>query len=178
MPYLLCNTDAMNPRTIRVQGKGIVSQSPDRVRLIFTIVGKDPDFSKAVEQCNLGVEALRTAAEGCRSSLAAPDVDQINGAALRELHLRRKQGTNLTIHRADDVFSEIEARGHAYLKDFDLTRARFSLRVRGRRKALSLSLSPEDDALRGDTHEPLIFTWLDAVRLTTHRVLEEVLANT
>lgn len=55
----------MNPRTIRVQGKGTVSQSPDRVRLIFTIVGNDPDFSKAVERCNLGVDALRAAAEGC-----------------------------------------------------------------------------------------------------------------
>ena len=120
------------------------------------------------------LEPLRTG----RDSLAAPDVDQINGAALSELHLRRKQGTNLTIHRADDVFSEIEARGHAYLKDFDLTRARFSLRVRGRRKSLSLSVSPEDDALRGDTHDPLTTAWLDAVRLTTHRVLEKVLANT
>ena len=65
MSYPLCNTDAMNPKTIRVQGKGTVSQSPDRVRLIFTVVGKDPDFSKAVELCNLGVDALRKAAEGC-----------------------------------------------------------------------------------------------------------------
>ncbi len=78
MPYLLCNTDAMNPRTIRVQGKGIVSQSPDRVRLIFTIVGKDPDFSKAVEQCNLGVEALRTAAEGCSIAQAELKTTQFN----------------------------------------------------------------------------------------------------
>lgn len=119
------------------------------------------------------LEPLRTG----RDCLAVPDIAEINGAALRELHLRRKRGTNLTIHRGDDVFSEIEAHGNGYLADFDLTRARFSLRVRGRRRAISLSVSPEDDALRGDTHDPLATAWLDAVRLTTHRVLEEVLAN-
>ena len=70
MSYPLCNTDAMNPKTIRVQGKGTVSQSPDRIRLAFTIVEKDQDFSKVVERCNLGVDALRAAAEGCAISQA------------------------------------------------------------------------------------------------------------
>lgn len=119
------------------------------------------------------LEPLRTG----RNCLAVPDIAEINGAALRELHLRRKRRTDMTIHRGNDVFSEIEARGNGYLTDFDLTHARFSLRVRGRRRAISLSVSPEDDALRGDTHDPLSTAWLNAVRLTTPRIREEVLAN-
>lgn len=55
----------MNTKTIRVQGKGMHVQAPDRVRLVFTVVGEDPDFSRAVEQCNRAVEAVRSAAEGC-----------------------------------------------------------------------------------------------------------------
>lgn len=119
------------------------------------------------------LEPLRTG----RACLEASDIAEISGVWLRELHLRRRLGTNSTMHRGDDVFSEIEAHGNGYLADFDLTRARFAIRVRGRRRAISLSVSPEEDALRGDTHDPLATAWLDAVRLTTHRIFEEVLAN-
>lgn len=55
----------MNSKTIRIQGRGSVSQSPDRVRLSLTIDERDPDFSEAVKRSNLGVEALRMAAESC-----------------------------------------------------------------------------------------------------------------
>ena len=87
------------------------------------------------------------------------------------------RGQQSTFLELRNIHSEIEARGHGYLADFDLTRARFAIRVRGRRRAISLSVSPEEDALRGDTHDPLATAWLDAVRLTTHRIFEEVLAN-
>lgn len=53
------------------------------------------------------LEPLRTG----RDCIAVPDIRQINGAALRELQL----GTSLTKHRTEDVFSEIEARGHGQL---------------------------------------------------------------
>ena len=55
----------MNRQNIRVQGKGIVSQAPDRIRIVFTLTGTDLDFAKAVEDCNQGIEFLRAAAESC-----------------------------------------------------------------------------------------------------------------
>lgn len=61
-PYTM---HAMNSKIIRVQGKGRVFQSPDRVRVAFSITGKDADFTKAVEQGNLKIEALRVVAESC-----------------------------------------------------------------------------------------------------------------
>lgn len=161
------------PGSCELQVSGRSEEIRELYRSVFSrhLFG-DPSALKPAKRFTL--EPLRTG-RGC---LAAPDLVQIREPALRELHLRRKLGTSLTIHRADDVFSEIEARGQTYLKDFELTRARFSLKVRGRRRAISLSVSPEEDALRGDTHDPLTTAWLDAVRLTTHRVLEAVLANT
>jgi hypothetical protein len=161
------------PGSCELQVSGRSEEIRELYRSIFSrhLFG-DSNALKPAKRFTL--EPLRTG----RDCIAAPDIGQINGAALRELHLRRRLGASLTIHRADDVFSEIEARGHGYLKDFDLTRARFSIRVRGRRKSLNLSLAPEEDALRGDTHDPLATAWLDACRLTTHRILEEVLANT
>lgn len=53
----------MNPKTIRVQGKGTVSQAPDRIRIAFTVSGNHLDFTQTVGDCNAGIEALRAAAK-------------------------------------------------------------------------------------------------------------------
>lgn len=97
-----------------------------------------------------------------RECLLCPDVDSIAASMLRELHLRRIGTTRTTIHRADDVFEEIEERGHDYLRDFNLVKARFTIRVRGQRKAPSLIVSPEDDSLKGDIHHPVTRPWMNA----------------
>lgn len=55
----------MNTRTIRVQGKGNVSQTPDRIAISFSLTGRNPDFSRAVEICNEAIETLRKAAGAC-----------------------------------------------------------------------------------------------------------------
>lgn len=99
---------------------------------------------------------------GGRESLICPDLDIVTTTMLRELHLRRVGTTRTTIHRADDVFEEIEERGRDYLREFNLVKARFSIRVRDQRKAPSLFVSPEDDTLKGDIHHPVARPWLDA----------------
>lgn len=119
------------------------------------------------------LEPLRTG----RNCLAVGEIAAIEAVALRELHLRRRRSSSQTIHRADDVFAEIEAHGHGYLGDYELTRARFSIRVKGRRKSLSLSIAPDEDTLRGDIHDPLATLWLVACRFTNHRTSENVLAS-
>lgn len=120
------------------------------------------------------LEPLRTG----RNCLAVAEIASIDGIVLRELQLRRRLTSSLTIHRADDVFTEIEAHGHGYLNDYELIRARFSIRLRGRRKSLSLSIAPDEDTLRGDVHDPLATLWLEACRFTNHRSPENFLANT
>ncbi len=112
-----------------------------------------------------------------RACLTAPDIFDVNGAWLREIRLRRKMSTNTTIHRGNDAFEEIEAHGEKYLNDYDLVRARFAIRIRGRRKTLNLVVSPEEDSLRGDMHDPLALAWLNTCNFTTHGALEEALAN-
>ena len=55
----------MNTKFIRIQGKGNVSQAPDRIRIFFSLIGKDGEFIKAVEKCNSACEAVRAAAKSC-----------------------------------------------------------------------------------------------------------------
>ena len=54
----------MNQKSIRIQGKGRVTQAPDRIRILFTVSGRHADFAASVEQCNSAVDAVRTAAHG------------------------------------------------------------------------------------------------------------------
>lgn len=56
---------AMSNKTIRVQGKGKVSQAPDQIRLTFGVSERKIDFSKAVEGCNARIAILRMAASKC-----------------------------------------------------------------------------------------------------------------
>ena len=55
----------MNSRYLRIQGKGLISQSPDRIHIYFSMTGKDGEFTKAVENCNTACEAVRAAAKSC-----------------------------------------------------------------------------------------------------------------
>jgi len=95
-----------------------------------------------------------------RNCLKCPDLDTVSFAALRELQLQHKQRATTTIHRASDVFAEIEALGHGYLDDYHLVKARFSLRVFSRRKALNVAVMPDSDGLGGDSHDPTVLAWL------------------
>ena len=110
-----------------------------------------------------------------RLCLNVADMNMIEGAWLRELRLRRKLSTGGTIHFGDDVFREIETMGAGYLSEFDLIHARFFLRVKGRRKGITLTLNPDEDSLRGDTHDPLGIEWLESCRFTIHANNESVL---
>jgi uncharacterized protein YggE len=51
----------MNTQTIQVQGKGNVSQAPDRLHIVFTISHTRKEFSESVEGCNERTEAVRRA---------------------------------------------------------------------------------------------------------------------
>lgn len=46
-------------RTLVVKGQGIASAEPDLTVLSFTVLGRDPSYSTAVEELNDRVEALR-----------------------------------------------------------------------------------------------------------------------
>jgi hypothetical protein len=153
-----------------------VSGRSESIRELYRSVFSRHIFgdSKALKPAKrFTLEPLRTG----RNCLEVADIASIEGVALRELHLRRRRSSSQTIHRADDVFTEIEAHGHGYLNDYELTRARFSIRVRGRRKSLSLCIAPDEDTLRGDVHDPLATQWLEACRFTNHHASENVLAN-
>src|SRR4051812_43543369 len=65
VPPEMRQSPRMNPKTIRVQGKGSVSQAPDRIRLSFTLTGNDRDFTVAVEGCNNEIKAVRASAKSC-----------------------------------------------------------------------------------------------------------------
>ncbi|MEI6305736.1 MAG: SIMPL domain-containing protein, partial [Deltaproteobacteria bacterium] len=53
----------MKNRTIRVQGKGSVSQAPDRIRIAFTVKDTNLDFAKAIEGSNERIDNIRAAAQ-------------------------------------------------------------------------------------------------------------------
>jgi hypothetical protein len=160
------------PKTLELQVSGRSEDLRNDYRRVFSkhLFG---DASALTPAKRFTLEPLRKG-RGCLSS---PAISDINGVWLREIQLRRKLSTNMTTHRASDAFEEIEAHGDSYLNNFHLIRAKFVIRVRGKRKSLSLLVCPEEDALRGDTHDPLALAWLDACKFTTHRVLEEALAN-
>lgn len=58
----------MTSKTIRVQGKGAVTQAPDRIRLTFTLTERHRDFKEAVEGCNRRVAGVKSAATKCEIS--------------------------------------------------------------------------------------------------------------
>lgn len=53
----------MNQRTIQVQGRGTVTQAPDRIRILLTLDSASGDFATAIEMCNSEVAAVRSAAQ-------------------------------------------------------------------------------------------------------------------
>ncbi len=59
------NMNITTNRTITVQGKASLSQSPDRIRIVLTVIGSDADFSVAVSKGNRKTAALHAAAEAC-----------------------------------------------------------------------------------------------------------------
>jgi hypothetical protein len=154
-------------------GEVLLSGRSDEVRNTYRhVISKhlfgEPTLLKPSRRFTL--EPLR----GGRESLLCPDLDLVTTSMLRELHLRRIGTTRTTIHRADDVFEEIEERGYDYLRDFDLVKARFTIRIRAQRKAPSLLVSPEDDTLKGDIHHPVARPWMEACGFNNAN--EEVLA--
>ena len=53
----------MSTKTIRVQGRGAVAQTPDKISLLLSIEEKQKDFSSAIDGANLRIETCRLVAE-------------------------------------------------------------------------------------------------------------------
>jgi hypothetical protein len=160
------------PGAFELQVSGRSEPIRELYRSVFSrhIFGKSSALKPAKR---FTLEPLRSG----RGSLCAAEIAGIESVTLRELCLHRRFDSIVTVHRGDDVFREIEAHGHGYLNDFALTRARFSIRIRGRRRSLAVSVAPEEDTLRGDVHDPLVTLWLEACRFTNHHASENILAN-
>jgi hypothetical protein len=112
------------------------------------------------------LEPLRTG----RECLMCPELETVSTSLLRKLTLRRKGTSSITTHHAADVFHEIELRGLDYLKDFSLVKATFSIHLAWERRVLALMISPEDDKIQGDLHDPNVRRWMDACKFNrTHK---------
>lgn len=112
------------------------------------------------------LEPLRTG----RECLMCPELETVSTSLLRKLTLRRKGTSSITTHHDADVFHEIELRGLDYLKDFDLVKATFSIHLARERRVLALMISPEDDKIQGDIHDPSVRLWMDACKFNrTHK---------
>ncbi len=118
------------------------------------------------------LEPLRTG----RECLIRPDLEMIAASRLRKLTLRRKGTTNITMHHCHDVFQELEMRGADYMKDFDLVKADFAIHLAWQRRVLALMISPEDDQIQGDIHDPNARLWMDACKFNRHHEHDAFLA--
>jgi len=83
----------MKNRTIRVQGKGAVSQAPDRVQIHFTISETQEGFADAVEGCNTRIDAVRHAVSSAGLPASELKTTSFN---IREAHEYRS-GTNIHV---------------------------------------------------------------------------------
>jgi hypothetical protein len=59
------------------------------------------------------------------------------------------------------VYHELELRGREYMKDFVLVKASFAIHLAMERRVLALMISPEDDTIQGDIHDPNVRLWMD-----------------
>jgi hypothetical protein len=99
-----------------------------------------------------------------RECLIHPELEMISASRLRKLMLRRKGTPDITMHHGNDVYCELDLRGHDYMRDFDLVKASFSIHLAWERRALALMISPEDDKIQGDIHDPNVRKWMDACK--------------
>ena len=74
------------------------------------------------------------------------------------------------------MFHEIELRGLDYMKDFDLVKATFSIHLAWERRVLALMISPEDDKIQGDIHDPNVRMWMDACKFHRNHIHDAILA--
>lgn len=111
-----------------------------------------------------------------RDCLIRPELDTVAASRLRKLILRRKGTTSITTHHSHDVYQELELRGHEYMKDFDLVKASFSIHLAWERRVLALMISPEDDKIQGDIHDPNVRKWMDACKFNRHHEHDAFLA--
>jgi hypothetical protein len=110
------------------------------------------------------LEPLRTG----RDSLIRPELGTVATTRLKRLILRRKGTTSVTIHQSHDVYHELEIRGREYIKDFDLVKASFAIHLAMERRVLALMISPEDDTIQGDIHDPNVRRWMDICKFNRH----------
>jgi hypothetical protein len=80
------------------------------------------------------------------------------------------------MHHGNDVYRELEIRGHDYMKDFDLVKASFSIHLAWERRVLALMISPEDDKIQGDIHDPNVRMWMDACKFNRYHEHDALLA--
>jgi hypothetical protein len=66
------------------------------------------------------------------------------------------------------VYHELEIRGREYMKDFDLVKASFAIHLAMERRVLALMISPEDDTIQGDIHDPNVRQWMDICKFNRH----------
>ena len=118
------------------------------------------------------LEPLRTG----RECLNRPELEMISSSRLRKLMLRRKGTPDITMHHGNDVYRELEIRGHDYMKDFDLVKASFSIHLAWERRVLALMISPEDDKIQGDIHDPNVRRWMDACEFNRYHEHDALLA--
>jgi hypothetical protein len=111
-----------------------------------------------------------------RDCLIRPELETVAASRLRKLILRRKGTTSITMHHSHDVYQELELRGHEYMKDFDLVKASFSIHLAWERRVLALMISPEDDKIQGDIHDPNVRKWMDACKFNRHHEHDAFLA--
>jgi hypothetical protein len=111
-----------------------------------------------------------------RDCLIRPELETVSASRLRKLTLRRKGTTSITTHQSHDVYQELELRGHEYIKDFDLVNASFAIHLAWERRVLSLMISPEDDKIQGDIHDPNVRMWMDACKFIRYHEHDTLLA--
>jgi hypothetical protein len=111
-----------------------------------------------------------------RDCLIRPELETVAASRLRKLILRRKGTTSITTHHSHDVYQELELRGHEYMRDFDLVKASFSIHLAWERRVLALMISPEDDKIQGDIHDPNVRMWMDACKFNRHHEHDAFLA--
>ena len=141
-------------------GELLVSGRSDEVKKTYCQVFSkhlfgESDILKPSKRFTL--EPLRTG----RDCLIRPELGTVATTRLKRLILRRKGATCVTIHQSHDVYHELELRGREYMKDFVLVKASFAIHLAMERRVLALMISPEDDTIQGDIHDPNVRLWMD-----------------
>ena len=110
-----------------------------------------------------------------RNCLNCAENSTIESVRMTSLRMRRRTGkTSITYD--GEVFDELE-RPETDLKDFDLERAQFQLRVRGKRRALVIELTPGRDTVAGDAASQAAQAWMQHCGFVSDHELEGVLAS-